>query len=123
MIQSVCNQITSNITQFVISYEESTKSLTVQSFSFADAGTYNLKIQYKLANYPTVTSSIPLTVKIQIPPTPTLPITISPKPVSTYTLAPGDKLTLVFEISDPQNVEIAITVDTGSAKAFAITEI
>ena len=70
-----------------------------------------------------MTSSIPLTVKIQIPSKPTLPITISPKPVSTYTLAPGEKLTLVFEISDPQNVEIAIAVDTGSAKAFAITEI
>ena len=40
-----------------------------------------------------------------------------------YSLAPGDKLTLVFEVSDPQNVEITIAVDTGAAKAFAIMEI
>ena len=68
-----------------------------------------------------MTSSVPLTIEIQTPPI--LPITISPKPLSDYSLAPGDKLTLVFEVSDPQNVEITITVDTGSAKAFATTEI
>ena len=68
-----------------------------------------------------MTSSVPLIIKIQTPPI--LPITISPKPLSTYSLAPGDKLTLVFEVSDPQNVEITIAVDTGAAKAFATTEI
>jgi len=39
--------------------------------------------------------------------------------LSAYTLAPGDKLTLGFEISDPQNVEMTIAVDTGLAKAFS----
>ena len=85
-----------------LSYDESTKTLKVQSYSFADAGTYNFQVQYKLTNYPTVKSSIPLTIKIQTPPT--LPITISPKPLSAYTVEPGAKLTLTFEISDPQNV-------------------
>ena len=68
-----------------------------------------------------MTSSVPLIIKIQSPPV--LPITISPKPLSAYSLAPGDKLMLVFEISDPQNVEMTITVDTGNAKSFAETEI
>ena len=65
-----------------------------------------------------MTTSIPLTIKIQTPPT--LPITILPKPQSTYSIEPGTQLILVFEVSDPQNVEIEITIDLGLAKTFAV---
>ena len=68
-----------------------------------------------------MTSSVPLIIKIQTQPI--LPITISPKPLSAYSLAPGEKLMLFFEVSDPQNLEIIIAVNAGAAKAFATTEI
>ncbi len=68
-----------------------------------------------------MTTSVPLIIKIETPLI--LPITISPKPLSDYSLEPGEKLTLVFEVSDPQNLEIIIAVNAGAAKAFATTEI
>ena len=92
----------------------------METESLLDAGTYNYAVYFELTDYPEVSASVPLTVKILRQPA--SPISILPKPKSSYTLSPGSNLLLSFEISSPYNAEIVVTVDCGTAKTFTTVE-
>jgi len=82
-----------------LSYDTASKTLSVETESLSDAGTYNYAIYFELTDYPEVSASVPVTV--QILRQPSSPISILPKPKSSYTLSPGSNLLLSFEISSP----------------------
>ena len=83
-------------------------------------GNYDYKVHFELTDYPSVSTSIPLTINILRPPS--LPITIQPTPKSSYTVTPGSTLLLSFSIESPQKAEIEVTVDTRDASAFTKVE-
>ena len=82
-----------------LSYDAVTKTITVETESLLDAGTYNYAVYFELTDYPEVSASVPLTVKILRQPA--SPISILPKPKSSYIISPGSNLLLEFEISSP----------------------
>ena len=74
-------------------------------------------LQFYLVDYPEVEKKIPLAISITS--LPVKPITFLPTPKSDYFLDAGSNLTLSFEIKDPQNCELKVSVDFGSASQFS----
>ena len=82
-----------------MAFDLAKRNLTVQSLSFSEISTYDYQIYFELIDYPAISKSIPLTIKILRQPA--RPITIQPKPKSSYTLSPGSSLLLSFDVTSP----------------------
>ena len=70
-----------------LSYDDLSKTIQVQTASVSDIGNYDYKVYFEVTDYPSVSKSVPLTIKILRQPS--KPIIVLPKPSSAYTIAPG----------------------------------